>query len=952
MPRDLDPGFRGRDAQMQVIHDAVDEAASGRLTSVVVDGEAGIGKSRLLSEALHLAQDRRWQVVAGRAEELEQSRPFGVLVDAFACRTSSGEPRRSALGALLAGQTSARGITTVTSDPGLQFQVVDGLVDLVEAEALSQPLVIGIDDLQWADSSTLLTVAALVRRLPYVPMVIIVCLRPAPRTAEVGRVIDTLLAAGDRRLLLDELGEQDVAGLVAEIVGADPNPELLTKVWAAGGNPLFVTEFVRALVEEEAIKIVDGRAEVAQMVLPPTLQLTILRRLGFLPRDTVDVLRSASVLGSSFTVNDLSTVTGRSVFDLSSVLDSAFRGNVLTDDGNRVRFRHDLVRDAVYADLPRSMRVGLHREAGHRLADAGAPALRVAEHLVRSAEPGDAGAVAWLARAARETARTAPSIAADLLQRAIELVDPSDADGNALRLERAGFLTWAGQLPDAEAACRSLLEKPLDPAMDTSARTYLGRSLLAQGRMHEALRELELVVASPAAADAQLAESQGWASIAQLSLGEVDRAVTTAERARGAAMRAGDDATASLALTALGGVDELRANFGDALDLIDEGVRLADSTPQWLGHRYPHHLDRGHVLMELDRFAEVRASVETGKRLSEELGMRWQLAAYETVHAAERFLAGEWNEAMDAFEAGRALAEEETGVLGTLVLSHSVTSLIAFHRNDLERAEAAVSAALAARAAEDSYARYRGHWAAKAQALLLEADGAVGEAFTALADSWDRCAAAGLAVEFPVLGPDLVRLALLAGDRTRADQVTRAVAAVAEHNHVSSLIGAALLCQGLRDDDPAALRGAVDAYARSPRPLELGLACEEAGMALGRAGDADAAVGLLDRALKSFHHLDAARDTARVRAALRGLGVHRGRRGPRRRPQVGWDSLTTTERTVADLVAEGLSNPQIGERMFVSRRTVQTHLAHIFQKLQLSSRTELASAVTRQRERV
>jgi len=232
---------------------------------------------------------------------------------------------------------------------------------------------------------------------------------------------------------------------------------------------------------------------------------------------------------------------------------------------------------------------------------------------------------------------------------------------------------------------------------------------------------------------------------------------------------------------------------------------------------------------------------------------------------------------------------------------------------------------------------------------LLEAEGAVAEAFTALVNCWNRCAAAGLAIEYPVLGPDLVRLAIATDERARADEIVDAVAAVAAANDVASLTGAALRCQGLRDDDPDALLRAVDAYAQAPRPLELALTREEAGAALGRAGEIDAAVPLLDQALDTYERLDAVRDSARTHATLRGLGVHRGQQGPRGRPRTGWASLTPAERRVSDLVAEGLSNPQIGERLFVSRRTVQTHVTHVFRKLQMSSRTELAAAVARRR---
>ena len=302
---------------------------------------------------------------------------------------------------------------------------------------------------------------------------------------------------------------------------------------------------------------------------------------------------------------------------------------------------------------------------------------------------------------------------------------------------------------------------------------------------------------------------------------------------------------------------------------------------------------------------------------------------------------------MAELEAALALTEE-TGERHSLVLTHSVASLIGLHRGDLAAAEAA--AASAEHEVADTGHRHRSHWAMWARALLLEAGGAVPDAFATLDGCWDLCARSGFAIEYPVLGPDLVRLALAADEAGRAAQVATAVAKVAAGNDVPSLTGAALRCRGLVERDPRIVRSAVDAYATSGRPLELALAAEDAGAGFARQGDAAAAVPLLHQALDAYERLEAARDTPRAQATLRDLGIHRGRRGPRQRPQLGWDSLTPTEHRVVDLATEGLTNPQIGERLYVSRRTVQTHLAHVFTKLGISSRTQLAAEATRRQQ--
>ncbi|HET6749023.1 MAG TPA: AAA family ATPase [Actinomycetes bacterium] len=941
------PRLRGREEELRALGDAFDRAASGHLTAVIVEGEAGIGKTRLLADALDDARARGFEVVTGRARELERTRPFGLLADGFGCVRSSPDPRRAAIAALLATQRGDRGPLTVSSDPGLQFQAVDAFVDLAEELALHGPLVLAVDDLQWADPSSLLTLAALARRLPDSPVALVGCLRPLPRADELERALEALDAGGARRLTLGQLGEEAVVELVAEAVAAEPGRKLIAEVAAAGGNPLFVTELVGALLQEGAIQTVNGRAEVAEMVLPPTLRLTILRRLSFLPEQALEGLRAASVLGSSFSLVELSTTTARSVLELSSVLAEALRARILEDDGDRLRFRHDLIHEAIYLDLPASVRLALHREAGRRLAASGAAALRVAEHLARGAEVGDAEAIAWLTTAAREAAPKSPTIAADLLERAVGLSEPADPGRDRLLAERASTLVWAGRLADAEATCRVLLDRDHDPSLQAQARICLGWIMVAEGRMRDALRQLERVHQSPAAGDQARATAWGWASMAHLSLGELDGAAAAAEQARPAAAAAGDHATTSLALTCLAVVHELRGDLRQAVRVIDEAARRADQSPGRQGHRYPLHVTRGHILLELDRPDDARHTLETGRRISEELGVRWAVTSYQVFLAVERFVAGAWDDAVAEFEAALELVAE-TGERYSLVLGHSVMSLMALRRGDLQHAEAA--AADAARELAAGGPRYRSHWALWARALLLEAGGDVPGAFATLDGCWDLCARSGLAIEYPALGADLVRLALAAGEEGRAAQVAAAVAEVAARNDVPSLAGAALRCQGLVERDPAVLRSAVEAYAQGPRPLELALTAEDAGRGFARRGDAAAAAPLLHQALAAYERLDAAREAARAEAILRELGIRRGRRGARRRPQLGWDSLTPTEHRVVDLVVEGLSNPQIGECLFVSRRTVQTHLAHVFTKLGISARAQLAAEAMRQRQ--
>ena len=804
------PRICGREAEIQALGEALDRVAAGGPAVVLVEGEAGIGKTRLLARALEDAAGRGMRVAAGRAEELERTRPFGVLAAALRCARSSPDPRRAAIAGLLAGPGAGElGPITVTSDPGLRFRVVDALTDLAEELALSGPLVLGLDDLQWADPSSLLTVGVLARRLAGLPVGVIGCLRPFPRGAELDRLAGALEAAGARHLVLHPLTGEAVTGLVAQAVAAEPGPRLLAEVAGAAGNPLFITELLGALAQEEAITTVGGRAEVAQTVLPPTLRLTILRRVSFLPESTLQALRAASILGSGFSLTDLATVTGRPAVELSVVLGEAIRARVLDDDGARLRFRHDLIRDAMYEDLAGSVRRGLHREAGQRLAQAGAPPLQVAEHLARGAVTGDTEAVTWLARAARQAAPRSPEVAADLLGRAAGLMTPTDPGRDGLLAEQASSLMWAGRIGDAETACRSLLGRDLDPPLEGTVRACLGHALLSSGRAPEGLRELERACQSPLLTGSERAEAQAWASFDRMLVADLDGAAAAAGEARSAAVSARDHVATSIAMATLAFNALLRGHLPEALQIADEAVLLADQSPSRLGHRFPVHIPRCYVLVEFDRLDEARTTIESGMRISEELGIGWALAPYQTLRAFERFVAGDWDDEVAEIETDTRRAGAPSESHNHLhLLRRSVLSLIRLHRNDLPGAWDAVGAP------PGQVSGTRADWYAWARALLLEADGDLADALETLSDCWDRCAGSGLALEYPVIGPDLVRLVLAAGEAGRARDVAAAVTGVASRNQVAWITGAALRCQGLTENDPGILQSAVEACAR------------------------------------------------------------------------------------------------------------------------------------------
>ncbi len=937
--------LHGRADETTRLDDALARATPGRLSAIFVEGEAGAGKTRLLEQAVEHARRRGFRVFAARAEELESSRPFGVIADALGCERSSTDPRRAAIARSIAPDLD-RGddAPSISSDPGLQYRVVGALVELIEAAAMDGPVTLVLDDLQWADPSSLLTIRSVCRRLAYLPVALVASLRPMPRSPELTRLLDACRVEGGSHLVLEPLTEDDVFALAADCLGAAPGPRLQRLLRGAAGNPLFVVELLQAIEGEGGITFVEGQAEVTRARLPTTLRLALLHRIAFLPPPVLEIMRHASILGSSFTPLDLATVTGRPVVALSGMLGEAIAANLLEDAGDRLRFRHDLIRDAIYEDIPEAVRMGLHSEAGRRLAAAGAPALQVAEHIVRGAKPGDDEALRWLAAAARDAAPCCPEVASHLLGKAVALAGPAHPDRDRLLADRAVSLMWSGRIPEAEAICRELLGRDHDPGVEGMLRTSLTRTLLAQGRVRHALEEAEAALGSPHLTDGERVAAKAWGGLARLWLWDFDGALAFADDVA-AATRDGDDPlSACVGMAVRATLLSFRGRPEEALSVIDEAVRVADASPDRVGHRFQLHAARGHVLAELDRLDEAIAALEAGRKLSEELGTRWNLPTYEVFMTAARYLAGQWDDAAAQFEASLELAAD-TGESHSLILARSIMAMIALHRNDLE--EAAHHAALAERDLVETGPRYRAHWAWWAKSLVQEAEGDLEGARDTLGRLWNACTDAGFVSELPLIGPDLVRIATALDDRDLATAVAAAVEQVPEVGTRTWVTGAALRCRGVAGSEVRPLLEAVDVCARSARPLDEALAREAAGTLLAKQGRLDDARRLFEGALRIYEDLDAERDAARAESILRAHGLRRGRRGARKRPAVGWQSLTPTERRVVELVAQGLSNPQIGERLFISPRTVQTHLAHVFAKLNVSGRAQLAAEASR-----
>jgi DNA-binding CsgD family transcriptional regulator len=735
-----------------------------------------------------------------------------------------------------------------------------------------------------------------------------------------------------------------VLALASALVGATVGAELQHQLESTSGNPLFVGELLGALVGEGSVELVDGRAELEAQSLPASLRVTILRRVGLLGDRTLSMLRVASVLGTTFSLANLATVSRRPVAELMEELLEARAAGVVEEAGALLRFRHALIRDALYTDLPESARAALHAEAARLLAAAGAPRLLVAEQFSLGASPGDREAASWLQETARESLLRAPQSAVALLERAVELAERGDPQRDELLAELADALVWSRRPRDGHALAAELLARGTTLSTRERARETVVRGLWLDARLGKLLEHVDRWLDSGELTGAARGRGLADAAMAAVFNGDAARAESMAREALELGESLGDDAIVFQALMAFGPVLNRSGRKDEQLAVAERTVAIATRGENPDPARFHAHFVLALALEGNGRLDEAETMFKTGMRVGEELGTVWHLPLYQAGLAALHCNMGRWDEALVEAETALTIGEEVGTRLGMVVCT-AVAALIRVHRDDLVAAERLLS--LAQGEIDRAGPQWGSYWAIVASAQIVEAHGDRTAALAGLRDDWAALAGSpGLQVS---LGTDLVRLALAAGELELARSIAATVQSHARDMNASSAQGSALLCQGLVDGDSGMLAGAVAEFRASGWLPHVAVACEETATALARDDDLAAARPLFEEALAVYERLEARRDSARALATMRSFGIRRGSRAAHRRALKGWGSLTPTESDVVRLTVAGLTNREIGERLFISRRTVQTHLSHVFTKLEISTRVELAPAAATNR---
>ena len=356
----------GRDSETATLVRFMTEVANGRGSSVLIEGEPGIGKSALVRSALAKAEDAGCQVFWGAGDELGQALPLLPLLEGLRVREPSTNPRRNTIVRLLRGELTADRGTDVSA------ALAEQLLALIAEQCAVLPTILVIDDLQWADQASVTLWGRLAKSVRQMPLLLVGMMRPVPQRDDLlalRRAVDDAA-----RLQLTRLTEAAVAELVAALAGGKPDEELLRLADGAAGNPLYVTELVAALARSSSLTVTDaGAAKLTSGPAPCSLSAAIADRLGFVSGSVREVLRAAALLGVDFAVSDLATVLSRGVADLVRAVDEACAAGVLAESGNGLGFRHPLIRAALYDEMPTPVRAAWHHDAARALAEAGAP---------------------------------------------------------------------------------------------------------------------------------------------------------------------------------------------------------------------------------------------------------------------------------------------------------------------------------------------------------------------------------------------------------------------------------------------------------------------------------------------------------------------------------------------------------------------------------------------------
>jgi DNA-binding CsgD family transcriptional regulator len=934
------PAIAGRDAELASLINVLAELRTGQGRAVLVEGEAGIGKSALVARALAGITDCGPRVLAGTCDELTRRFPLLAVRQAVAPGDSPG--------GFLRGR-EAEPVQATAPDAGDPVPAaLEKLLEVVHGWCAAGPLVLVLENLHWADEATVLWWRRLCRATGQLPLLLVGTRRLVPRVPETDTLSREVRAGGGLVLQLGGLEPGAVRTMTTDLVGGVPGQRLLRWLELARGNPRYVRHLVDEAERSGLRRATGSVTELAdrtpgaasgQARSSAWLGPAMASQLDYLTEDASRVLRIASVLGPEFSVNELAAVFEWPLTALLPVLEDSLTAGVLEGTGERLRFRYAPLQQALYDGIAGSVRAALHRQAARTLMQLDTPAEQVARQLMALPETdtGRGWEVSWLAARAEELVMRRPAMAAELFERALRQAGPDDSGRARLEDQLLDALFMLGRDEQTEQLAKHILSRTCDPDRYGHAAWLMGCVLVRVRRYDDACAALSCAGSGVGLSPAWRARFSALRATIARHTGSREQQTRYASEALSAGRQLDDDVAIAYALHAQAVQRFDDGDLSASCRLSDEAMPAVERDPRLGDLRLLMTCNRVSMAAELGRYEEAGKLAREALARGEFAGPR-RLHRLRSIGAAIAYELGCWDEAVAELDAGAETDDDDEAE------ALSIRVLIAGHRDQWPEADRYLGGV---RSSTDAYtpSDWDGPSAvatniAAAALLDIERSRKPEEAAVLLA-RWLESSRSGRLLPFlqPVL-PGLARLCLAAGDETSA----RAAAEASQEScrqPAPRQRETARWCQGLVRGDADAVLTAAEAFRGWTLPLRAGNAFEDAAVLLARTGNAGRAHTALAEALKLYDQLDASWDARRAVARVRPFGIRPGVRGARRRPSRGWASLTAMEQRVAGLVAAGQSNPDIAAQLFISRRTVESHVSHILAKLQVSSRREV-----------
>jgi DNA-binding CsgD family transcriptional regulator len=938
----------GRASELGQINAALDALGDRQGGCVAIEGEPGIGKTRLLAELRAHAEERGHLVLSGSAAEFERDLPFSVWADALdAYVASQALAIEPAWGAELAEilpslQHSGADRGTLADE---RYRVHRAARRLLALLAGPRPLVLVLDDLHWSDDASIELLSALLRRGPQAPVLFALAFRPG-RSAR--RLATALAVPGTAYLSVGPLDEAEANELLASVP-----PEAAAAIYReGGGNPFYLEQLARS---GEAPRAGDPAAA----GVPPAVAASLEEELASLAEPERRLLEAAAVAGEPFEPDDAGAIAGLDGEATLNALDGLLAIDLVrsTTVPRRFAFRHPLVRTAVYDAVPGGRRLSAHARAAEAAAARGASAAERAHHVEQSAGACDEAAIALLLEAAAETAPRAPAAAAHWCRAALRLLPADDRERQiGVRMQLARAQRSLGRLERCRETLVEALALTPEGSVELTARCasvehWLGLHEEAHRRLVAAWEGLpDRTGAAAAALQIELVVDGLYAL-------DYERTVATGRRALEAARGTGDRAliaaaTAVLCLAEVGAgeVGPARERHAEAAALIDA---LSDTE---LAARVETLFYLGWAENYLERYDEAVAHVDRGIAILRASGEGGLLIPLMLVKGYTFEMLGRVPEAVElcehAIEAARLSAAPHE--LGWALCELAYAQ---YHAGELGGAIAAAeeSAQVGGRMAGATMPAGGGGPGWALAMSLFEA----GE----LERAWEIMRGLGsdelenkIPVERCFDWEVLALVAIARGDDAAAEVYVRRCEEHADALGLGLMIALARRSRAellLSRGEPAeaarvageAVELAASTGARMPAAFTLALA----GRALVAAGDRSRAIAVLRHAEQELDGCGSIRVRDEMRRELRKLGARAEPRGPATGAQSGLEALTKREHEIAELVTDRRTNREIAGALFLSEKTVESHLRNVFAKLGAGSRVEVARAVERER---